>query len=119
MKTKTKIEKQTHRKRNSELVETTRAAKKKEKWLEVAGILSGPRRKRPSLNLTEINKSSTAGDTVVVPGKVLSQGEIDKKINETRKGEKYRERKSKKRDKKNRHKQRAREKQRKERNKDK
>ena len=34
----------------------------------------------PNLNLTEIDKDSKEGDTVVVPGKVLSQGEINKKI---------------------------------------
>ena len=80
MKSKTKIEKQALKKRNPEIVETIRAAKKKEKWLKIAGILSGTRRKMPNLNLTEIDKDSKEGDTVVVPGKVLSQGEINKKI---------------------------------------
>ncbi|HEA46666.1 MAG TPA: 50S ribosomal protein L18e [Candidatus Pacearchaeota archaeon] len=80
VKSKTKIEKQALKKRNPEIVETIRAAKKKEKWLKIAGILSGPRRKMPNLNLTEIDKDSKEGDTVVVPGKVLSQGEINKKI---------------------------------------
>ena len=80
MKTKTKIGKQIERKSNKELVETILAAKKKEKWLKVARILSGPRRKKTSLNLEDINKNSKSGETVVVPGKVLSQGEIDKKI---------------------------------------
>jgi len=80
MKSKTKIEKQTQRKRNPEIVKTIRAAKKKDKWLKIAGILSGPRRSRISLNLTEIEKNSKKGDTVIIPGKVLSQGEISKKI---------------------------------------
>lgn len=80
MKSKTKIEKQTLKKRNPEIVETIRAARKKEKWLKIAGILSGPRRKMPNLNLTEIDKDSKEGDTIIVPGKVLSQGEINKKI---------------------------------------
>ncbi len=80
MKSKTKIEKQTLKKRNPEIVETIRAAKKKEKWLKVAAILSGPRRKMPNLNLTDIEGGSKEGDTVIVPGKVLSQGEINKKI---------------------------------------
>jgi large subunit ribosomal protein L18e len=80
MKSKTKIEKQTEKKRNSELIETIRSARKKEKWLKIAGILSGPRRKMINLNLTEIDKRSKEGDIVVVPGKVLSQGEINKKI---------------------------------------
>ena len=80
MKSKTKIEKQTLKKRNPEIVETIRAAKKKEKWIKIAGILSGSRRKMPILNLTYINKNSKEGDIIVVPGKVLSQGEINKKI---------------------------------------
>ena len=80
VKSKTKIEKQTQGKRNQKIVDTIRAAKKGEKWLKVAGILSGPRRSRTSLNLTDIEKNSKEGDTVVIPGKVLSQGEINKKI---------------------------------------
>lgn len=80
MKSKTKIEKQIQKKSSRELVETIIACKKKIKWLEVAGILSGPRRKSINLNLGEINEKSEEGDKVVVPGKVLSQGEIDKKI---------------------------------------
>mgnify|MGYP001613512789 CR=1 FL=1 len=43
-KSKTKIESQLRRKTDDELVETTIAAKKQEKWVEVASILSGPRR---------------------------------------------------------------------------
>jgi large subunit ribosomal protein L18e len=46
----------------------------------VAGILSGPRRNKICINLEEINKNSKTGETIVIPGKVLSQGEIDKKI---------------------------------------
>jgi len=80
MKTKTKIDKQIQKKSNKELVETIIAAKKKDKWLKVARILSGPRRKAISLNLGEINENSKDGDTIIVPGKVLSQGEMSKKV---------------------------------------
>lgn len=80
MKTKTKIGKQLERKNNKELVGTILAAKKKDKWLKVARILSGPRRKAIGLNLEEINENSKNGETVVIPGKVLSQGEISKKV---------------------------------------
>lgn len=80
MKTKTKIDKQIQKKSNKELVATIIAAKKKDKWLKVARILSGPRRKAVSLNLEEINENSKDGETIIVPGKVLSQGEMDKKI---------------------------------------
>lgn len=80
MKTKTKIGKQIQKKSSKELVETIIAAKKKDKWFKVARILSGPRRKAISLNLGEINESSKDGETIIVPGKVLSQGEISKKV---------------------------------------
>ncbi len=80
MKTKTKIDKQIQKKSNKELVATIIAAKKKDKWLKVARILSGPRRKAVSLNLEEINENSKDGEIIIIPGKVLSQGEISKKI---------------------------------------
>lgn len=80
MKTITKIKKQIQRKTNSELVETILKAAKSEKWLEIARIISGPRRKRMNLNLDEIEKIAKEGETIVIPGKVLSQGEISKKV---------------------------------------
>lgn len=80
VKSKTKIEQQLQRKRNQELVETIIKAKKSEKWLEVAEILSSPRRKRAEVNLSEIDKNSKNNETILVPGKVLSQGELNKKI---------------------------------------
>ena len=80
MKSKSKIQKQSQRKKSIELVETIKSAKENKEWIGIASILSGPRRKRMNLNLSEINKNSKQGDTILVPGKVLSQGEIDKKI---------------------------------------
>ncbi len=82
MKSKTKIEKQSQRKGNPILIETLRAAKKtgNELWIRVAGILSGPRRTRIAINLDEIEALTSEGDSVVIPGKILSQGEISKKI---------------------------------------
>lgn len=80
MKSKTKISKQLRRKSNSDLMETILAGKKQEAWLKFVGLLSAPRRNKICLNLENINKESKAGETVVVPGKVLSQGNIDKKI---------------------------------------
>ena len=80
MKSKTQIEKQMQKKNNSELVETFMNAKKKDKWIEIAGIISGPRRKRINLNLDEINNQAKEKEKIIVPGKVLSQGEINKKI---------------------------------------
>jgi large subunit ribosomal protein L18e len=80
MKTKTKIEKQLKRKTNTELVDTIIAAKKKPKWVNVAASLSTPSRNRISVNLSDIDKQSKEGEGVVVPGKVLSQGDLTKKI---------------------------------------
>lgn len=80
MKSKTLIGKQVVRKNNPEIVETILAAKKKKEWLDVARVLSGPRSNYMNLNLHEINSKVKEGENVVVPGKILSQGEIDKKI---------------------------------------
>ncbi len=80
MKSNTKIEEQLRRKRNPELVETIIAAKKNEKWKEVASLISTPRRKRKEFNLDEINKFVDGDEILIVPGKVLSMGDIDKKF---------------------------------------
>ena len=81
MKSKTKIETQLRKKNNSELVETIIAAKKNQAWLDVAAILSGSRKNRKDANLSEINDHAAEGNKkIVVPGKVLSQGNIDKKV---------------------------------------
>jgi len=80
MKSKTSIEKGIQRKRNTKLVKTIIVAKKSENWFEVARILSNPKRKRVNINLEKIDKESKEGNIIVIPGKVLSQGEINKKI---------------------------------------
>ena len=80
MKTKTLIEKQLKRKKNIELVKTIIAAKKNDGWLKIAGILSGSRGKRIDMNLEEINRKTEDRETIAIPGKVLSQGEINKKV---------------------------------------
>ncbi|MEK6840800.1 MAG: 50S ribosomal protein L18e [Nanoarchaeota archaeon] len=82
MKSKTKIDRQSLKKGNPILVETIRAAKKtgSDFWLQVAGILSGPRRDQTVINLNDIEKSTKEGDSVVFPGKILSQGEVSKKL---------------------------------------
>ncbi|MEN7982512.1 MAG: 50S ribosomal protein L18e [Nanoarchaeota archaeon] len=79
MKSKTLIEKQVKRKNDKELVETIIAAKKNKNWFRVAEILSSPRRKRININLNEIEKNIDGKNLIVIPGKVLSQGEITKK----------------------------------------
>ncbi len=80
MKSKTKISKQLERKNNPKLVETILLAKKNPIWLEVASVLAGPRKKRKNINLNELSKLIDKEKIVVIPGKVLSDGEISKKV---------------------------------------
>ncbi|MBS7655346.1 50S ribosomal protein L18e [Candidatus Bathyarchaeota archaeon] len=49
-------------------------------WSAVAELLSKPRRKRVSVNISRINRWSKDGDVIVVPGKVLGSGLINHKI---------------------------------------
>ena len=79
MKSKTLIETQIQKKTNSELVKTIILAKKKKEWLKVAGSLSSSRKNRPNLNIEDIEKKAK-GKIVLIPGKILSQGEINKKL---------------------------------------
>ncbi len=80
MKSKSKINKQLQRKTNSNLVETILAAKKSAVWNEIAGLIASPRRNWTNINLDKIDKQTKEGETIVVPGKVLSQGGVGKKI---------------------------------------
>ena len=80
MKTKTKISKQEERKTNPGLVETIRAGKKHKAWMQLAGILASSRKNWRSANLNEIEKETKLGDIIAVPGKILSQGDVTKKI---------------------------------------
>ena len=56
---KSKIKKQIQKKTNTELVKTILAAKKHGSWIEVAKILSNPRRKRININLFAIPVKKT------------------------------------------------------------
>ena len=80
MKSKTKIDKQSKKKTNRELIETIALAKNNEKWREVAEVLTRPRKKIPQINLNELIKNSKEGKILIVPGKVLSVGEASKKV---------------------------------------
>ncbi|MGC8982420.1 MAG: 50S ribosomal protein L18e [Desulfurococcaceae archaeon] len=46
-------------------------------WRAVAEELAKPSRKRRAVNVSKINRHTKSGDYVVVPGKVLSAGELD------------------------------------------
>jgi len=75
---KTKISKRSKKKTNPELVGTIMAVKKDNQ--ELAQLLSLPTRKQIKKNLYEINQEAKDGETVIVPGKVLGKGELDKKV---------------------------------------
>ena len=50
-------------------------------WKRIALDLERPTRQRRAVNLSRINRHTKENEVVVVPGKVLSVGEIDHKIN--------------------------------------
>ncbi|MBU0979562.1 MAG: 50S ribosomal protein L18e [Nanoarchaeota archaeon] len=49
-------------------------------WKRIAQDLDRPSRQRRAVNISRINTYSKDEDTVVVPGKVLSVGELDHKV---------------------------------------
>ncbi len=46
-------------------------------WVAIAKRLSKPTRHRVEVNLSRINRYTTEGDTVIIPGKVLGAGDLD------------------------------------------
>jgi large subunit ribosomal protein L18e len=73
-------------KTNPQLQETITALRRKAYseesplWLRIAEDLERPTRQRVIVNLSRINRFAQDGETVVVPGKVLASGELDKKV---------------------------------------
>ena len=49
-------------------------------WKRLSTELSKANRKRVSVNLSHINRVANAGDTIVVPGKVLGAGTLNLKL---------------------------------------
>jgi large subunit ribosomal protein L18e len=49
-------------------------------WKTVAIKLEKPLRNRPGVNLSRIDRNAKKNETVVVPGKVLGSGEINKSL---------------------------------------
>lgn len=49
-------------------------------WKDIAKRLEKPRRNYAEVNLSKINRYSDANDMILVPGKVLSAGAIDKPV---------------------------------------
>jgi large subunit ribosomal protein L18e len=74
-------------KTNPNLIEIIRNLKEKsytEKvaiWKDVAQRLERATRKRANVNLSTINRSSINEETVLIPGKVLSDGVLNHKVN--------------------------------------
>ena len=77
---KTKLKIRSRKKTNQELAETIFLARKNANWMQIARVLSGSTRKHSAINLREIDEKSEIGDTFVIPGKILSEGELSKKI---------------------------------------
>ncbi|MFH1408991.1 MAG: 50S ribosomal protein L18e [Nanoarchaeota archaeon] len=65
------------------LIHTLKAASAKEEaplWKRIALDLEKPSRIRRVVNISRINQYTQENDTVIVPGKVLSVGELDHKV---------------------------------------
>lgn len=50
-------------------------------WKRVYGLVAVPERRRHVVNLSKLDKYTKEGDNVIVPGKVLSTGELNHKLN--------------------------------------
>lgn len=77
---KTKVKRQLGKKTSPNLRDTIALALKNKGWNPVAKMISTSKRNHADVNLLDIEKQTSVGDTVVIPGKVLSSGEITKKI---------------------------------------
>ena len=49
-------------------------------WKRIVKDLKKPTRQRRTVNIYKINKAARDGETIIVPGKVLSVGELSKKV---------------------------------------
>jgi len=73
-------------KTNPELISLINELKKQSKekdvsiWKDIALRLEKPSRNWPEVNLKNISKYTDKKETALVPGKVLSTGDLDKKI---------------------------------------
>lgn len=75
---KTKIDRRMKAKTNPELSRLIIALKKINP--EVAKIIAMPRRKKVEINLEQIEKECKEGEKILVPGKVLGSGMLNKKV---------------------------------------
>ncbi|MBU2522856.1 MAG: 50S ribosomal protein L18e [Nanoarchaeota archaeon] len=77
---KTTIKQRADKKTNPELKLLVDALKKSNFWMDVAYWLTRPTREMPEVNLEKLSKETKEGEIVVVPGKVLANGEMKHKI---------------------------------------
>ena len=77
---KTRLKIRIRRKFNPSIIELVRLTSKSSSWDKITKVLAGPTRQYPSFNLNQIDAKVSAGDTLIIPGKVLSQGDLTKKI---------------------------------------
>jgi large subunit ribosomal protein L18e len=49
-------------------------------WAYVADLISAPRRQRVAVGVGKLNRLVNDGDVVVVPGKLLGSGRLQKKV---------------------------------------
>jgi len=80
MLSRTKIKSRLSNKTNPELQETIALALKNKAWHNLAKKLSSPTRSHKAINLDELNEKVKNNDTAVIAGKVLSKGELTKKV---------------------------------------
>lgn len=67
---------------NPVLLETIETLEKQKAsiWQDVAENLGKVNRKRPEVNLSQIERVTEDGETIVIPGKVLGSGRLNKNI---------------------------------------
>jgi len=79
---KTKIKKKIRNKTNTEVSNLVRDLMKQKKklWLDVAKYIAKPKGKAVSVNIEKINKLSKGNEIIIVPGKVLAEGNLEHNI---------------------------------------
>ena len=77
---RTKLKERKRRKTSPELIKTIDLAMKNPSWNFLVKELSSSTRKTPSVNLKDIDAKVKTGDTIVITGKILSKGDLTKKI---------------------------------------
>jgi len=78
---KTKLKEKIRRKSNPKMVALIHFLRKQSPfWMKVAEYLAKPKRKAIKVNIEKIDKIAKPNSVIVVPGKVLSDGEMSKSV---------------------------------------